>query len=65
VPRIIIFHCAAEIDNGFGELPLQSAKAGWVIDGSPQQLISTGLVSNPRIAIAAKLLIQSKNLLKK
>jgi hypothetical protein len=36
---------------------------GWVIGGLPQQFASTGLDSNQRIAIAAKVLVQSKNLL--
>ncbi len=37
---------------------------GWVIGGLPQQFASGGFDSNPRIAIAAKVLVQSKNLLK-
>jgi hypothetical protein len=50
--------------NGFGGLPQQSAKVRWVVGGLPQQSACEGLDSNPRIAIAAKVLVQSKNLVK-
>ena len=53
------------LSNDFGGLPLQSAKAGWVISGLPQQFAIAGLDSNPRIAIAAKVLVKSKNLVGK
>jgi hypothetical protein len=53
------------LSNGFGGLPLQSAKSGWVISGLPQQFPISGLDSNPRIAIAAKVLVKSKNLVGK
>jgi hypothetical protein len=50
--------------NGFGGLPQQSPKVRWVVGGLLQQSASAGLDSNPQIAIAAKVLVQSKNLVK-
>jgi hypothetical protein len=46
--------------NGFGGLPQQSAKLRWVVGGLPQQSATASLDSNMQIAIAAKVLVQSK-----